>query len=166
MNNKVIAIIVILIVIIGGIFLFRHNSSAPTGTDLQGMTGMNTTPSSDTNAAANTNTSGAAAGSGAVQGSITVTAPTVKSFTVTGSNFAFAPSTMSVNKGDTVKIHFTNSGGNHDFVIDEYNVRNSIIAGGQSADVTFVADNSGTFSYYCSVGNHRQMGMQGTLTVN
>lgn len=90
---------------------------------------------------------------------------TVKEFTVTGSKFKFDPAVMSVKKGDTVKIHFVNADGFHDFVIDEFNVRTPQINGGQSADIQFVADKAGSFEYYCSVGNHRAMGMKGTLTV-
>lgn len=89
----------------------------------------------------------------------------VKEFVVTGSNFAFAPSTMKVNKGDTVRIVFQNSGGNHDWVIDEFNARTKMIGSGQTETIEFVADQSGTFEYYCSVGTHRQMGMKGTLIV-
>ena len=92
-------------------------------------------------------------------------APTVKSFTVVGSNYAFAPKTLEVNKGDTVKITFTNSGGMHDFKIDEFNVATERLESGDSTTVQFVADKSGTFQYYCSVGSHRAMGMWGTLTV-
>ena len=88
-----------------------------------------------------------------------------KDFTVTGKNFSFSPSTLSVKKGDTVKITFKNAGGMHDFKIDEFNVATSRINDGQEATVTFVADKAGTFNYYCSVGTHRSMGMQGTLTV-
>ena len=90
---------------------------------------------------------------------------TTKSFTVTGANFSFTPTTLTVNKGDTVKIHFVNSGGFHDWVLDEFNVKTPTIQGGATADVQFVADKTGTFEYYCSVGDHRQMGMKGTLTV-
>ena len=89
----------------------------------------------------------------------------VKELTVTGSNFAFAPKTLTVNKGDTVKITFVNSGGFHDLKIDEFNVATQKINGGAQEVVTFVADKAGTFEYYCSVGTHRQMGMVGTLTV-
>ncbi len=95
----------------------------------------------------------------------TTTQTGVKEFTVTGSNFKFEPSQMTVNKGDTVKITFQNSGGKHDFVIDEFNVETEDINGGENTAVTFVADKTGSFEYYCSVGNHRQMGMKGTLTV-
>lgn len=87
-------------------------------------------------------------------------------FTVTGNNFAFAPSTMTVKKGDTVTITFKNSDGFHDLVIDELSgATTSRIKGGEEETITFVADKAGTFEYYCSVGEHRAMGMVGTLTV-
>ena len=96
----------------------------------------------------------------------TVPETITKTFTVTGSNFAFDPSTITVSKGDTVKIIFKNSGGTHDWKIDEFRVATPRINGGQEATVEFVADKAGSFEYYCSVGTHRQMGMKGTLIVN
>jgi len=89
----------------------------------------------------------------------------VKEFTVIGSNFAFAPNELKVKKGDTVKITFKNSGGMHDFVLDEFKAKTDIIKSGEQAEVTFIADKAGSFEYYCSVGNHRAMGMKGTLIV-
>ena len=97
--------------------------------------------------------------------SVGVDAGTVKSFIINGSNFSFSPSTMTVNKGDTVKITFKNTGGFHDLKIDEFNVATAKIQGGAEETVTFVADKTGSFEYYCSIGTHRQMGMKGTLTV-
>ena len=44
-------------------------------------------------------------------------------FTVTGYNFGFNPSALTVSKGDHVKISFDDTGGVHDFVIDELGVR-------------------------------------------
>lgn len=96
---------------------------------------------------------------------ISVSVGTVKTFNVTGKSFSFSPSTITVNKGDTVKIVFTNTEGNHDWVVDEFNARTKIISGGQTDTVEFVADKAGTFEYYCSVGTHRQLGMKGTLVV-
>lgn len=91
---------------------------------------------------------------------------TVKEFTVEGSNFKFMPATMAVNKGDTVKITFKNTGGFHDFVIDEFDgAKTKQIGANAEETIEFVADKAGTFEYYCSVGNHRGMGMKGTLTV-
>ncbi len=89
----------------------------------------------------------------------------IKEFTVSGKNFSFAPNKISVKKGDTVKITFKNSDGFHDFKIDEYNVATKQIASGVQESVTFIADKTGSFVYYCSVGKHRANGMWGTLTV-
>ena len=89
----------------------------------------------------------------------------VKEFTVMGSNFAFSPSTLSVKKGDRVKITFKNEGGFHDLKIDELNVATKKIKGGAQEVVEFTADKAGSFEYYCSVGEHRAIGMKGTLTV-
>lgn len=90
---------------------------------------------------------------------------TIKSFNVSGGNFSFTPSTMTVKKGDTVRITFKNEEGFHDLKIDEFNVATKQIAAGAEETVEFVADKAGDFEYYCSVGKHRQMGMVGTLTV-
>lgn len=90
----------------------------------------------------------------------------VKAFTIEASSFKFAPNTMTVNEGDMVKITFKNTQGFHDFALDEFNIKSKTIPAGQTDDIQFVASKKGTFEYYCSVGNHRAMGMVGTLTVN
>ncbi|MGI8419036.1 MAG: cupredoxin domain-containing protein [Candidatus Levyibacteriota bacterium] len=90
----------------------------------------------------------------------------VKQFTVEGKNFSMTPSKLSVNKGDKVEITYKNTDGTHDFVLDEFNARTKVLQGGEEATVSFTADKAGSFHYYCSVGNHRAMGMVGTLTVN
>ena len=89
----------------------------------------------------------------------------VKTFTVTGKSYSFVPSEITVNKGDTVKIIFKNTGGNHNWVIDEFNAQTKTIIGGLTDTIQFVADKTGTFQYYCSVGAHRQLGMVGNLIV-
>ena len=50
------------------------------------------------------------------------TAVAVKEFTVSGQNFSFEPSSITVKKGDKVKITFKNTQGFHDFRIDELGV--------------------------------------------
>src|SRR3989344_5824812 len=92
-------------------------------------------------------------------------APEIKTFTVIGKNFSFSPAEIKVKKGDTVKITLQNTGGTHDFVIDEFNVRTPRIKNGETATVEFVADKIGQFEYYCSVTGHRAMGMKGLLIV-
>lgn len=88
-----------------------------------------------------------------------------KEFTIVGSSFAFTPSSIEVNQGDKVKIIFKNSGGMHDWKIDEFNAATKRIKAGEEGTIEFVADKTGTFEYYCSVGTHRAMGMKGTLVV-
>lgn len=89
----------------------------------------------------------------------------VRVFTVSGKPFSFSPATMSVKKGDTVRIVFKNTEGTHDWVVDEFNARTKILKAGEEETIEFVADKAGSFEYYCSVGQHRAMGMKGTLTV-
>ena len=161
MNKKYIISAVIIIVIVGlGVWFSSYDpkvSGTPSVTDDQAVTVLTTGPSVrppvDPNEIADL-------GMGIEQ-----TSAPAKEFTVTGSNFAFAPATLSVKKGDTVKITFVNSGGTHDLKIDEFNAATAKIGAGKQATITFIADKAGSFEYYCSVGSHRAMGMKGTLTV-
>ena len=91
--------------------------------------------------------------------------PKTLTFNVVGGNFYFTPSIIHVKKGDTVKIIFKNAGGMHNWVLDEFKVAMEPILAQETATVEFVADKSGSFEYYCSVSQHRQMGMKGTLVV-
>ena len=89
----------------------------------------------------------------------------VKEFVVEGFNFAFSLNEIRVKKGDKVKIVFKNTGGYHDFNIDEFSVKTNVINTGEQETVEFVADKVGEFEYYCSVGNHRELGMRGKFIV-
>ena len=92
------------------------------------------------------------------------TTPTTKSFTIRESSFKFDVTQITVNKGDTVKITMINDGGTHNVAFPDFNTRTTINGGG-SQTITFVADKTGTFQYYCEVGGHKGLGMFGTLTV-
>ncbi len=89
----------------------------------------------------------------------------VKEFAVEGGMFYFKPAAITVKKGDTVKIVFTNKEGMHDWKIDEFNAHSQVIKAGETETVIFAADKVGTFEYYCSVGQHRANGMKGSLVV-
>lgn len=91
--------------------------------------------------------------------------PAVKVFNISAKPFEFSMKEIKVKKGDTVRILFANTEGTHDWVIDQFKARTPVIQAGKTATVEFVADKSGTFEYYCSVANHRQMGMKGNLVV-
>ena len=86
-------------------------------------------------------------------------------FEVSASIFVFSLTVMKVKKGDPVRVVFTNDEGTHDWVLDEFDAKTEMLNAGESAEVTFVADETGEFEYYCSVGQHRKMGMVGKLIV-
>lgn len=163
MNTKtIITVVIILVVILVGWGIYQSKTMpapAPvvneviTDIDADDVAGMDDATTTPTTVTATTSVD------------VSVGVGTVKTFTVTGSNFAFAPKTLTVNKGDKVKIIFKNSGGTHDIKIDEFSVASAKIQGGAETTVEFTADKVGTFEYYCSIGTHRAMGMVGTLTV-
>ncbi|MFU8827007.1 MAG: cupredoxin domain-containing protein, partial [Brevefilum sp.] len=74
---------------------------------------------------------------------------------------------LTARAGDTVAITLVNDDGRfHDIVITEFDAATSVFGErGQEETVTFVADQAGTFFYFCSVGGHRQAGMEGQLIV-
>lgn len=90
----------------------------------------------------------------------------VKTITVSGNEFSFSPNTIALKKGESVKVIFANTGKYpHNFVINELGVKSNTINAGETTATTFVADKTGSFAFYCSVGTHREKGMVGTLTV-
>lgn len=88
-----------------------------------------------------------------------------ESIIVEGGNFFFKPNELRVKKGEKVTITFKNSGGFHNLEIDEFNVKTKTIKDGETETIIFTPDKTGSFEYYCGVGNHREMGMKGTLIV-
>lgn len=89
----------------------------------------------------------------------------LKEFVVEGKPFEYSLKEITVKKGDKVKITFKNTQGFHDLTIDQLDVKTKQIQAGEEDSLEFVADKAGTFEYFCSVGNHRQMGMVGKLIV-
>jgi|AntRauTorckE6833_2_1112554.scaffolds.fasta_scaffold23212_2 plastocyanin len=90
---------------------------------------------------------------------------TERVFTIDSFSYGYSEDEIRVKQGDTVTINLTNSGGFHDWVVDEFGAATEKISAGETTSVTFVADETGSFEYYCSVGNHREQGMVGTLIV-
>lgn len=159
MNKIILTVVVVLL--IGGAFLYFSRSQKPTKSlsPFIKTAPFKTTPTMERTQQQQQMSPTVEPSRGAAEKGV------VKEVIVTGSNFKFQPSTIMVKKGDTVKITFKNSGGFHNFTIDEFNVATKQIGTGSEATVQFTADKVGTFEYYCSVGNHRQMGMRGQLIV-
>lgn len=96
---------------------------------------------------------------------ITLPSRPVKEFTIIGSNFKFSLGEIRVKKGDTVKIVFKNQQGLHNWQVDEFGAATKVIQAGEQDTIEFVADKTGQFEYYCSVMQHRKMGMKGVFVV-
>lgn len=106
-----------------------------------------------------------------MEGTLTIEEPAAASSsaasqTVEAFEFGFEPSTLAVGVGDTVSL-FSTGEVPHNFVIEGY----------EDEAVDFPQDGStvdwtvpetiepGTYTFYCSIGNHRAQGMVGEITV-
>ena len=76
----------------------------------------------------------------------------------------FSLKEMRVKKGDLVRVHATNTKGMHDFVIDEFGIRKELPLN-EEVTFEFTADKTGEFVFYCSKPGHRAKGQWGTLIV-
>ncbi|MBI5728545.1 MAG: cupredoxin domain-containing protein, partial [Candidatus Magasanikbacteria bacterium] len=66
---------------------------------------------------------------------------------------------------DTVKIKITSVDVTHGFALRDFNVASTIEAG-KTTEVQFVADKTGTFTFFCNVFcGEGHGGMRGTLIV-
>ena len=171
-NKKaIIGTVILIVVVLGGWFVYemmsKKDSPAPTNTNTTTQTNTENKPGENTAQDTSTGygTSTATTTDSFVDDSTSDIATNIKEFTVTGANFSFTPSSITVNQGDRVKIIFKNKDGFHDLKIDNFNVATQRINGGQEDAVEFTADRVGVFEYYCSVGTHKTMGMKGNLIV-
>ncbi|MDO8669368.1 MAG: cupredoxin domain-containing protein [Candidatus Buchananbacteria bacterium] len=154
-KNKILLMIIVIIIILAGAFYFYkrpYNGPIEGGSQAMSQNIINENNNTN-NETPDTNLNSSQ------------TAPAVKEFTVSGANYSFSLKEMKVKKGDKVKIVFINQEGFHDFLIDEFSVNTGQIKAGESKTVEFIADQAGTFEYYCSVGQHRANGMFGQLIV-
>ena len=90
----------------------------------------------------------------------------VKEFTMTAKQWEFVPDTITVNKGDTVKLNIESVDVAHGIAIPEFGVSNKDLVPGKTVNVEFVADKTGTFNFFCNVQcGSGHGGMRGTLLV-
>lgn len=95
----------------------------------------------------------------------------IVTYEMTGENFAFFMDgirnpELRVEEGQTVRIVFESTDGFHDWVLDEFDAATEQVNPEDgTTTVEFVADQVGTFEYYCSVGSHRANGMFGSFVV-
>src|SRR3989338_8046768 len=85
-----------------------------------------------------------------VEEKIVVLSEEVKEFKITAKQFQFEPSTIEVNKGDTVKLIVTSADVPHGISIPEYGI-NERLDPGKPVTIEFKAEKEGTFTAFCSV---------------
>src|SRR5215216_2889576 len=77
-------------------------------------------------------------------------APQERTFRVDARQFAYSPSELKVNAGDTVTLQLVSNDVVHGLYVDGYDI--SVEADpGQTATITFTAEKSGSFRFRCNV---------------
>ena len=77
-------------------------------------------------------------------------APQERTFRIEAGQFAYSPSELKVNPGDTVNIQLVSTDVVHGLYVDNYDI--SVEADpGQTKTLSFVADKPGSFRFRCNV---------------
>ena len=169
MNNTVLIIIALIIIVGGGGYFYTQSQNAPQGDgDKMMEEGDSMTHDGDSmekGDAMEKKDGDAMMEEGDKDSSGEAMQEADVVFDVTGKNFSFSETEIRVKKGQKVTVNFTSESGFHDWVVDEFGAATDRVNSGGKTSVTFTADQTGSFEYYCSVGSHRQLGMVGTLIV-
>lgn len=91
--------------------------------------------------------------------------PTVQEVTITAKQWEFQPPTITVKKGQLVRLHIKSIDVTHGFSLSDFGV-NVTLTSNQTQTVEFTPNTVGTFSFFCSVFcGSGHSGMRGTLRV-
>ena len=96
------------------------------------------------------------------------TTASAETFTISETDFALSPSTVTIDGPGTYTFEATNDGGtDHALEIEGNGVEEETdtIGPGESASVTVDLE-SGTYEMYCPIGGHRDQGMEGEVSVS
>lgn len=83
-----------------------------------------------------------------------------KEFHVKAQQFSFDHATIRVKRGDRVRLYLTSMDVGHGIAIPEFGVNLQAPTVGQEVSTEFIADKTGTFTFYCSIfcgAEHRHM---------
>jgi plastocyanin len=90
----------------------------------------------------------------------------VNEIKVSVKEFSYNPSVITVNKGERVRITLTNDGAaDHNLSIQGIGITTKTIAPGQSDSTEFTPGVLGSFTFFCTVDSHKDLGLTGTLEV-
>lgn len=89
-----------------------------------------------------------------------------KEIVVDGSEFKFEPGSISLKKGEKVKLTLKNTGKfPHNLVISDLSVSTRTIQAGESDTIEFTPDKDGNFPFICTIDEHAAKGMKGSATI-
>ncbi len=95
----------------------------------------------------------------------TTVSPKTVTFDITAKDWAFSPSNITVNEGDTIIMNITSKDIEHGISIPDFGI-NQKLSPDQTVTVQFVADKKGSFSFFCNVPcGEGHKNMVGTITV-
>ena len=148
-GNSMMIIGVIVVILLAGAGFFLLKGNTPSGSEPQsgntGEVGLESSPKA-----------------AEVEGTTdTVSSDQVETITLEAGSFYYKPNEIKVKKGEKVKIVMTSKDMMHDFNIDELGVKLAVTKSGETNSVEFTPDKTGTFEFYCSVGQHRKNGQVG-----
>ncbi len=90
-------------------------------------------------------------------------------YTINMTNYRYSPSVLTATAGDSLVIRLVAVEGMHDFVIDSLDISSRVItAGGEEIITIEIPEDAANqeIIFYCSVENHRELGMEGIIQVN
>jgi uncharacterized cupredoxin-like copper-binding protein len=102
------------------------------------------------------------------QTTTTTTTQASQTFTISETDFALSPSTVTIDAAGTYTFEATNDGGtDHALEIEGNGVEEETdtISPGESASVTVDLE-AGTYEMYCPIDGHRAQGMEGEISVS
>jgi plastocyanin len=153
------------------------NETAPSGTEGgQGAPGSPGSSGNNTCVLSSNSCQGGSAGAGG-NGTQTATGKIVELAVATAGQYpanpSFAPATLSAAAGSMIRVTLTNGDTvqqvpliEHDWVLEGVSgAKTATVAPGAKTEVSFAAPKAGAYKYFCSIGDHRERGMEGTLTV-
>ena len=90
-----------------------------------------------------------------------------REITVSAFEMGYNLSSINLKRGEKVRINLTNTGKfPHDFILEELpQIKTKVIKPGEKDSVEFIVPMTGDLTYYCSIGTHRDQGMEGKFVI-
>ncbi len=92
--------------------------------------------------------------------SATESSTSIKEVHINAFNFGFTQDTVTIKKGDHIRLIFSSTEGTHGVRIPDLGLSTKAFSAGEEQVLEFTATNSGTFNYFCNVpcgSGHREM---------